>query len=87
MEFEEKPASPSGSLVSIGVYFLPRTVLPQVKEYLAAGHTAEAPGYFFEWLLEREKIHGYRVQGPWFDIGDIDSYNQANELLEQGANG
>ncbi len=87
VEFEEKPAAPRGALISIGLYALPRTILPKVKEYLTAGHNPEAPGYFIEWLHRQTGIYGYTVREPWFDIGDIDSYNQANELLEQGANG
>ncbi len=87
IEFEEKPTNPKGTLISIGVYLFPRALLGRVKEYLDAGHNPDAPGYYVEWLCRRENLYGYVMQGPWFDIADIDSYEQANQLLEQGANG
>lgn len=87
VEFEEKPANPKSSLIAMCLYVLPKAVVPRIREYLDAGHNSDAPGYFIEWLHRKTTCYGYLVQGPWFDIGDIDSYNEANELMEQAANG
>lgn len=82
VDFEEKPANPRGSLISICLYLFPKRLVPMVKQYLDARHNPDAPGYFIEWLYRQTPCFGFVIPGPWFDIGDIDSYNQANELLE-----
>jgi len=29
-------------------------------------------------------VHGHVIDGEWYDIGDIDSYNAANEIMMKG---
>jgi glucose-1-phosphate thymidylyltransferase len=81
--FEEKPARPKTSLISICCYFFPKSTLPLVPKYLAAGHNKDQPGWYIQWLVRQVPTFGYVVEGAWFDIGDIDSYNRANELFEK----
>lgn len=79
--FEEKPPKPRTTLVSIGVYYFPKIHLPLFQEFLDQGQGKDAPGHYLQWLYPRIPVYGYVVEGSWFDIGDIDSYNAANEMM------
>jgi len=82
--FEEKPPKPKTTLISIGVYFFGKQHLPLFRKYLDEGHSKDAPGYYLQWLHERIEVFGHVIDGEWFDIGDIDSYNKANEIMMKG---
>jgi glucose-1-phosphate thymidylyltransferase len=80
VDFQEKPAHPTSPLISTAIYFFPRRTLPLVLEYAAApGANQDTLGSFIRWLVQQEKVYAYRLQGSWFDIGDIDSYKNAQE--------
>lgn len=81
VNFEEKPPQPKSTLISLGVYFFSRAHLPLVADFLENRHSPDAPGYYLQWLHEQIDLYGHVVQGEWFDIGDIDSYNKANDLF------
>lgn len=74
---------PKTSLISIGVYLYPKKEVRRFRQYIDEGLTPDAPGYFVQWLVKQMDVYGYVVEGPWFDIGDIDSYNAANALYER----
>jgi glucose-1-phosphate thymidylyltransferase len=84
--FEEKPEVPRSTLVSTGIYVFPERVLPLFSEFLLRergegtepGRGKDAPGYFIQWILERERVDGFPFEGSWYDIGDRTSYIQAN---------
>lgn len=81
VDFEEKPPRPKSTLVSIGVYYFAKRHLPLFAEFLAAGTGKDAPGYYLQWLHRKIDVFGHVIDGEWYDIGDIDSYNQANEMM------
>lgn len=76
--FEEKPARPKSSLIAICLYAFPRATLPLIDEYLKSGGNPDAPGYYIQWLWRRTPTYGWVFDAPWYDIGDIDSYHEAN---------
>jgi glucose-1-phosphate thymidylyltransferase len=80
VEFEEKPPRPRSTLVSIGVYFFGKKHVPLIERYIEEGHNADRPGNYIQWLHKTIELYGYVIKGDWFDIGDIDSYNRANEI-------
>lgn len=79
--FTEKPAQPISALVSTAVYFFPRTALGLVLEYVASQTKADRLGSFISWLVDREPAFAYRFREAWVDIGDMDSYNKAQETF------
>ncbi len=83
MRFEEKPANPKTSLVSICCYIFPADNRSLIDKYLVEGNNPDAPGYYLQWLYSRRDVYGFVFQEPWFDIGDIDSYDEANTLYTQ----
>jgi len=85
--FEEKPAQPKSSMVAVGLYYLPARTLPLVQKYLDAGNSKDAPGYYLQWLHRQIPVHGHVLAGEWFDIGDLDSYRQADERMSRRPSG
>lgn len=81
LSIEEKPDDPKTTLVSTGIYILPRKVLPKLREYVESGHNPDEPGRFFEWLLGSEPIYGYMLSGEWYDIGTQETYRKALKRL------
>ncbi len=79
LELKEKPKDPPSALVSMAVYFFPRTAVGEVLEYVGQVSAPDTLGSFVHWLIQRNPVFAYRFQGPWFDIGDITSYTQAQE--------
>ncbi len=75
--FEEKPAHPKSTLVSVGAYYLPGRLKVRLDEYLSQGLSADKIGDFIGYLSEREDLYGVEFEGAWFDIGSIESYEKA----------
>ncbi len=79
--FEEKPENPSCCLVSTGIYLLPWRCISRVSEYLKSGNPPDPIGRFISWLSETEKVYGLKFTGYWYDIGSLESYNEAKEAF------
>jgi glucose-1-phosphate thymidylyltransferase len=82
VDFEEKPPKARTTLISIGVYYFSRQHLPLFTTYLEQRHSPDAPGFYLQWLYQQIDFYGYVIKGDWYDIGDIDSYTDANKLYE-----
>ena len=80
--FEEKPEKPKSSLIGMGVYYFPGKTLPLIAEYLSQKNAQDAPGFYVRWLLGKVKIFSLRFEGLWFDIGDIRSLEEANQIFK-----
>jgi glucose-1-phosphate thymidylyltransferase len=78
---EEKPAQPKTSLVGTGVYYFSASVVPLVDEYLSSSEAKDAPGHFVRWLGSKIKIFGFILKGMWYDIGDLKSLQEADQIF------
>lgn len=75
--FTEKPPEPKSTLVSTGIYLLPKECLGLFMEYLnAEGSNHDSMGYFIAWLIHRTDVLGYVHKGEWYDIGTLDTYKK-----------
>lgn len=83
VSFDEKPAFPKTTLISLCLYLFPKDQLGLLEEYGKAGGKQDQPGYYIQWLVKRTPTYGFTFDGLWFDIGDIDSYNKANAVFEK----
>jgi len=81
IELYEKPENPKSTLISTGIYAIPKEKLRFLEEYIHTNNEQDVLGKFFEWLLNREPLYGYPYEGVWFDIGTLDSYKEANEYV------
>jgi len=76
VDFQEKPEAPRSTLVSIACYAFPAASI-RFGEYLEGGNNPDEPGWFIQWLQERESVHAFTFDGAWFDIGTPESYLEA----------
>ncbi len=91
VDFQEKPDEPKSTLVSIACYAFPADSI-RFAEYLEGENNPDEPGWYIEWLQNREDVYTYTFDGVWYDIGTADSYFEAVEwalegesLIEDGA--
>src|SRR5205814_2347633 len=59
VRFEEKPKQPASTLIGIALYFYPRNVAPQIRQYIADGNNPNQPG---------------RLVQPFYALGPLTSY-------------
>ncbi len=77
VDFQEKPDEPPSTLASIACYGFPAETLGLLDEYLADDNNPDEPGWFIQWLVEREPVHAFTFDDAWFDIGTPESYLEA----------
>ncbi|AXR80909.1 sugar phosphate nucleotidyltransferase [Natrarchaeobaculum sulfurireducens] len=77
VSFQEKPDDPNSTLVSIACYAFPRESLSLLSTYLEQGNNPDEPGWFVQWLQDREPTYAYTFEDAWFDIGTPESYLDA----------
>ncbi|MCS7097518.1 MAG: nucleotidyltransferase family protein [Candidatus Methanomethyliaceae archaeon] len=82
IEFEEKPKSPKSCLISTCIYMLPWRSMILMEDYLKS-NPPDPIGKFIEWLVNREKVYGFKFKGYWYDIGDYEMYNLAKEAFKK----
>jgi glucose-1-phosphate thymidylyltransferase len=79
--FLEKPADPPSDWCCLPLYFLQSTAVPLLAAFRQIQPTADAPGHFIAELCRREKVRAFRPVALRLDIGDLESYRQADRLL------
>ncbi len=76
-DFEEKPDEPPSTLVSVACYGFQASDLNSLETYLAGENNPDEPGWFVQWLVERDRVDAFTFDGAWFDIGTPESYLEA----------
>jgi glucose-1-phosphate thymidylyltransferase len=77
VDFQEKPEDPKSTLVSIACYAFTAENIPLLDEYLQNGNNPDEPGWFIQWLQQRDSVYAYTFDEAWFDIGTPESYLEA----------
>jgi glucose-1-phosphate thymidylyltransferase len=79
VDFEEKPAAPKSTLISTGIYHIPRGKIGTIKEFIKnSAQRSDAPGYYVSWMSKNYKVYGIAFLEDWCDIGDIESLKTAD---------
>ena len=81
--FEEKPKVPKSTLTGIALYYYPKSTLPLIHQYIAEGNNPDQPGRLVQWLYPRVPFYVWKVPGVWFDIGSIESLEEANSVFSK----
>ena len=81
-EFFEKPEDPPSTLVSTGIYWFPREKRVLLDRYIRQSHNADRLGDYIHWLLEVDQVFAYGFKGRWLDIGNLDTYREAERLFK-----
>jgi len=75
--FQEKPKSPLSSIIAMCVYYFPQATLGFLEEYLSQSKSVDAAGSYIQWLSEKKNVYGFQFFGKWYDIGSIESLEEA----------
>ena len=75
--FQEKPKNPVASTIAMCVYYFPKQTLGFLEEYLSQSKAVDAAGSYIQWLSENKNVYGFQFSGKWYDIGSIESLNDA----------
>jgi glucose-1-phosphate thymidylyltransferase len=81
--FEEKPANPRSTLTGIALYYYPQTTLSLIQQYIAEGNNPDQPGRLVQWMYPRASFYTWRVPGLWFDVGSIETLEEANRVFSE----
>ncbi|MGQ9582403.1 MAG: nucleotidyltransferase family protein [Thermoplasmatota archaeon] len=83
VSFKEKPKEPPSTLVSTACYIFTGADIGLLNVYLEGGNPRDAAGHFVAWLARRRPVHGLPFTGMWYDIGSLESYNEADRFLRE----
>jgi glucose-1-phosphate thymidylyltransferase len=81
--FVEKPEDPPTTLCATATYFYKREHAALVATYLEEGNPPDQPGHFIAWLHQRASVYAYRFPGEWYDIGDRDQLQEADNRMRR----
>ena len=81
--FEEKPKEPKSTLTGIALYYYPKSTLPLIRQYIAEGNNPDQPGRLVQWLYPRTPFYIWRVPGLWYDVGSIETLEEANRVFSE----
>jgi len=77
ISFQEKPEVPASSLITMCLYYFPKQTLAYLGEYLKESKAVDAAGSYIKWLSEKKNVYGFQFSGKWYDIGSIESLEEA----------
>jgi len=79
LSLEEKPKSPRSSLISMCLYYYPQASLALLKAFVEETHNMDTTGGYIQWLFKKTSVYGLKFSGKWYDIGSLESYNDAQK--------
>lgn len=82
ISMEEKPEEPKSNFACPPFYYYKNEDINLIESALYDGVSADAPGSFISWLCKRSDVHAFPMPGKRFDIGNIESYEEAKRLYK-----
>ena len=79
VSLEEKPQAPRSSLISMCLYYFPREMQALIRRYVEETRATDTTGGCFQWLYQKSPVYSFKFQGKWYDIGSLESYDQAQK--------
>lgn len=79
LDMEEKPREPKSCWAVPPFYIYSREDLGLVRGSVADGCGRDAPGNLAHYMVSRTTMYAWPMSGGRFDIGSLDSYNEAVE--------
>ncbi len=77
LEMQEKPETPVSHWAVPPFYLYKKDDLPLIRDCLTHGCGYDAPGDLVRYLCGKTPIHAYPMPGKRYDIGSLDSYEEA----------
>ncbi len=66
---DEKPPEATSSIISTGIYIIPKRIFPILSEYCTE-RKRDNIGSFINYLISRDEVKAYTFTETWMDIGD-----------------
>lgn len=82
LEMQEKPEHPVSHWAVPPFYLYSRSDLPLIRSCLEHGCGFDAPGNLAHYLVRETTLHAWEMPGGRFDIGSLDSYEEAQKLFK-----
>lgn len=77
LEMQEKPEKPVSNWAVPPFYIYSRADLPLIRDCMEHGCGFDAPGNLAHYLAEASTLHAWPMPAGRFDIGSLDSYEEA----------
>lgn len=81
VQMQEKPEKPVSNWAVPPFYIYKKTDLPLIRSCIENGCGFDAPGNLAHYLCERTEMHAWEMPEKRFDIGSLDSYEEAKKLF------
>lgn len=82
LEMLEKPQNPTSNYCCPPFYIFVKNDVKKVKDAIKNGCNVDAPGSFINYLYSRSTIYAYKMPGSRYDVGNIESYNNVNNIYK-----
>ena len=79
----EKPQSPVGNWAVPQLYFFQPSVWQRMDEFHGCGLRRGEKQHFLDYLCQKESLFIFKVYGSRYDIGNIQSYREADACLQR----
>ena len=81
--FVEKPSNPKSTLAATAYWLLSKEGISNFFEYINSDGDRDALGNFLAWNINRNDVLSVSYRGTWYDIGDLESYKEAQKWLSK----
>jgi glucose-1-phosphate thymidylyltransferase len=81
MRQHEKPEQPQSTWSCPPLYFLQASAWSKLDEFIESSDNIDAPGYFIDYLCQKEDVYAFKLNASRLDIGSVESYQDADRLM------
>lgn len=81
LQMQEKPEVPVSNWAVPPFYLYSRNDLPLIRTCMQHGCKYDAPGNLAHYLCSATTLHAWEMPGKRFDIGSLDSYQEAQKMF------
>ena len=81
LEMQEKPEKPVSNWAVPPFYIYKKEDLPLIRDCMNHGCGFDAPGNLAHYLVDVTTIHAWQMPGTRYDIGSLDSYEEAQRIF------
>ena len=83
LEMQEKPEKPVSNWAVPPFYIYKKEDLPLIRDCMNHGCGFDAPGNLAHYLVDVTTIHAWPMPGSRYDIGSLDSYEEAQRIFAE----
>jgi len=82
LQMQEKPENPVSHWAVPPFYIYSQKDLPLIKTAIDGGCGFDAPGNLAHYLVDKTEVYAWEMPGHRFDIGSLNSYEEAKKLFK-----